>query len=112
MKFVVPRANAKYPASWKEEWIVVGGDWGRIAFMGGFEYPVPTQFSLKEKWERREPSLESRAIIQGIMERGYLNQSFPLLGPYEGARLEKYLQISAPLPGNLTSFSLFFSFFL
>ena len=69
--------------------------------MGGFEYPVPTQFLLKEKWERREPSLESRAIIQGIMERGYLNQSFPLLAPYEGARLEKYLQISAPLPGNL-----------
>ena len=42
--------------------------------------------------------MESWAIIQGIMERGYLNQSFPFLGPYEGARLEKYLQISAPLP--------------
>ena len=69
VKFVVPGANVKYPATWKEEWIVVGGDWGRIAFIGGFEYPVPTQFSLKDKWERREPSVESQAIIQGIMER-------------------------------------------
>ena len=100
VKFVVPGANVKYPASWKEEWIVVGGDWGRIAFIGGYEYPVPTQFSLKDKWERREPRLESQAIIQGIMERGYINRSFPLLDPYDGARLEKYLQISAPLPGN------------
>ena len=44
--------------------------------------------------------MESQAIIQGIMERGYINRSFPLLDPYDGARLEKYLQISAPLPGN------------
>ena len=49
VKFVVPGANVKYPATWKEEWIVVGGDWGRIAFIGCFEYPVPTQFSLKDK---------------------------------------------------------------
>ena len=26
VKFAVLGANAKYPATWKEEWIVVGGD--------------------------------------------------------------------------------------
>ena len=79
---------------------MVGEDWGHIAFIGGYEYPVPTQFSLKDKWERKVPSLESQAIIQGIMERGYVNRSFPLLNPFDGARLEKYLRISSSLPGK------------
>ena len=42
MKFIVPGANVKYAAPWKEEWLVVEGEWGRTAFLGGHEYPVPT----------------------------------------------------------------------
>ena len=63
LKFVVQWANVKYLASWKDEWIVVGKDCGHIAFIGGYEYPVPTQFSLKDKWGKGVSSLESQAII-------------------------------------------------
>ena len=42
MKFLVSGANVKYVAPWKEEWIVVEGDWGRTAFIRGVEYPVPS----------------------------------------------------------------------
>ena len=49
MKFVIPRANVKYDVSWKEEWLVVEDEWGRTAFIGGFEYPIPTQFTAKDK---------------------------------------------------------------
>ena len=52
MKFIVLRANEKYVAPWKEEWVVIDGDWGRTVFIGGFEYPVPTQFTVKDKWGR------------------------------------------------------------
>ena len=47
IKVLVPRENVKYAASWKEEWIMVEGDWGHTAFIGGVEYPIPTQFTVK-----------------------------------------------------------------
>jgi hypothetical protein len=52
LKFTVPGANVKYAAPWKEEWLVVEGDWGRTAFVGGYEYPVPTQFTVRDKWAK------------------------------------------------------------
>ena len=42
MKFIVPGANIKFNKSWKDECIVVGGDWGHSVNIGGIEYLVPT----------------------------------------------------------------------
>ena len=49
MKFVIPGANVKYDAPWNDKWLVVEREWGRTAFIRGFEYPVPTQFTVKDK---------------------------------------------------------------
>ena len=74
---------------------MVEGDWGRTAYIGGVEHPVPTQFSLGCSWSKGELSAESDAIIRGILGRSYMNMRFPLLDPFEGARLEKYLRVPA-----------------
>ena len=63
MKFMVPGANVKYAAPWKEEWIVVEGDWGHTAFIGGVKYPVPTQFTGRDKWAIGVLSSESRDVL-------------------------------------------------
>ena len=102
-KFAVPGANVKYPHSWKEEWVVVSGDWGQTAYIGGAEHPVPTQFSLKDKWQRKALSAESHSILQNIIDRNFLNLKYPLLGPFEGSRLEASLRISDGVPGTLLS---------
>ena len=46
MKFVIPRANVKYAAPWKEEWFVVRGSWSRVnggvrPSSGGMNTPSP-----------------------------------------------------------------------
>ena len=38
MRFIVPRANVKYNQSWKDEWVIVEGDWGHSVHIGGTEY--------------------------------------------------------------------------
>ncbi|KAK1555454.1 hypothetical protein Q3G72_026727 [Acer saccharum] len=73
MKFVVPGANVKYNLPWKDEWIVVEGEWGRSVHIGGTEYPVPTQFSPRDKWSSEELSSESKEILTRIQKRGYIN---------------------------------------
>ena len=100
MKFAVPGANVKYNPPWKDDWIVVEGDWGHSVHIGGTEYPVPTQFSLKERWSLGELSSESREILTRIQERGYMNMQYPSCDPFEGARLERYLRISVAEPGK------------
>jgi hypothetical protein len=101
----------KYAAPWKEEWIVVEGEWGRTAFIGGYEYPVPTQFTVRDKWAKGVLAPESREILARIMKRGYTNMQYPTLDPFEGARVERYLRISLALPGELTvSYSLLFAY--
>ena len=105
MKFVVPRANIKYVAPWKEEWFVVEGEWGHTAFIRGFKYPVPTQFTTKDRWAKGVLSLESRDILRRIMKRGYKNMKYPTLDPFEGDQLERYLRISLVLPGILLNLS-------
>ena len=102
LRFTVPRANVKYPASWNEEWIVVEGEWGHTAFIGGYEYPVPTQFIARDKWAKGTLAPESREILTRILKRGYTNMQYPTLDPFEGARFERYLRISLALPGELT----------
>ena len=101
MRFIVPGANVKYVAPWKEEWLVVEGEWGRTAFIGGYEYPVPTQFTMRDKWAKGVLAPESREILARIMKRGYTNMQYPTLDPFKGARLERYLRISLALPGEL-----------
>ena len=49
MKFIVPRANVKYNQTWKDEWVVVEGDWGHSVHSEGTEYPIPTHFTEKYK---------------------------------------------------------------
>ena len=66
MKFIVPGANVKYNQSWKDEWVVVEGDWGHLVHIGETEYPVPTQVSSKEKWSLGDLSSESRRILARI----------------------------------------------
>ena len=100
MKFVVPGANVKYNPPWKDEWIVVEGEWGRSVHIGGTEYPVPTQFSPRDKWTSEELSPESEGILTRIQERGYINMQYPSCDPFEGARLERYLRISVADPGD------------
>jgi hypothetical protein len=102
LKFTVPGANVKYSAPWKEEWLVVEGEWGHTAFVGGYEYPVPTQFTARDKWAKGTLAPESREILTRILKRGYTNMQYPTLDPFEGARLERYLRISLALPGELT----------
>ena len=116
MRFIVPGANVKYAAPWKEEWLVVEGEWGRTAFIGGYEYPVPTQFTVRDKWAKGVLAPESREILAKIMKRGYTNMQYPTLDPFEGGRLERYLRISIALPGELIApcclaFLYIFSFF-
>ena len=53
MKFFVPSANVKYNSPWKDEWVVVEGEWGRSVHIGGTEYPVPTQFSPQRQVDFR-----------------------------------------------------------
>ena len=103
MRFIVPGANVKYVAPWKEEWFVVEGEWGRTAFIGGYEYPVPTQFTMRDKWAKGVLAPESREILARIMKSGYTNMQYPTLDPFEGARLERYLRISIALLGKLTA---------
>ena len=111
-KFMVPGANVKYNPSWKEEWVVVEGDWGRTAFIGGAEHPVSTQFSLGCSWTKSELSAESDRIIKRILKRGFTNARFPLLDPFEGARLEKYLRVPSLASGTyFFRFCLFVCFF-
>ena len=111
LKFVVPGANVKYAAPWKEEWLVVEGDWGRTAFVGGYEYPVPTQFSARDKWAKGTLAPESREILKGILKRRYTNLQYPTLDPFEGARLDRYLRISLALPGKF-NYILFLCFYI
>ena len=80
---------------------MVEGDWGRIAYVGGYEYPVPTQFSVRDKWAKGTLAPESREILTRILKRGYTNLQYPSLDPFEGARLERYLRISPASPGEL-----------
>ena len=107
LKLSIPGANVKYAAPWKEEWIVVEGDWGSTALIGGIEYPVPTRFNTQDKWKKGVPSAESRAIIQGIMKRGSVSEEFPSLNPFEGARLEAALGLSDEPSGKWLHFFLF-----
>ena len=101
MKFTILGANVKYVAPWKEEWLVVEGEWGRTAFIGGCEYPILTQFTVTDKWAKGGVlSPESRDILLRIMKRGYTNMKYPTLDPFEGERLERYLKISLALPGK------------
>ena len=64
MKFTVPGANVKYAAPWKEEWFMVEDEWGCTAFIGGYEYPVPTQFSTRDKWAKGVLAPESGTFLQ------------------------------------------------
>ena len=83
------------------------GSWwkasGHIAFIGGYEYLVPTQFTARDKWANGVLAPESRDILARIMKRGYTNMQYPTLDPFEGGRLERYLRISLALPGKLTA---------
>ena len=79
---------------------MVEGEWGRTAFIGGNEYPVPTQFTARDKWAKWVLSSESWDILSRIMKRGYTNMRYHTLDPFEGDRLERYLRISLALPGK------------
>ena len=81
---------------------MVEGDWGRTAFVGGYEYPVPTQFTARDKWAKGVLAPESRDILTRIMKRGYTNMQYPTLDPFEGARLKRYSKTSLALLGELT----------
>ena len=87
---------------------MVKGDWGRTAFIGGAEHPVPTQFSLGCSWNKCDLSAESEKIIRGILERGFTNMRFPYLDPFEGARLEKYLRVPSSTSGIYHLIAVFF----
>ena len=45
LKFIVSGAIVKYPRPWREEWVMVGGDWGHSIHIDGTEYPVLTQLN-------------------------------------------------------------------
>ena len=79
---------------------MVEGEWGHIAFIGGCEYPVSTQFTARDKWANGVLSLESRDILVRIMKRRYMNMKYPTLDPFKGDRLERYLKISLAFPGK------------
>ena len=79
---------------------MVEGEWGHTAFIGGYEYPVPTQFTARDKWEKSVLSPESRDILTRIMKGGYTNLKYPTLDPFEGDQLERYLKISLAFPGK------------
>ena len=100
MKFTIPGANVKYAVPWKEEWLVVEGEWGHTAFIRVCEYPVLTQFTTRDKWAKRVLSPESRDILGRIMKRGYTNMKYLTLDLFEGDQLERYLRISLALPGK------------
>ncbi|KAI9186208.1 hypothetical protein LWI28_014883 [Acer negundo] len=102
MKFIVPSANVKYVPPWKEKWFVVKGEWGNTAYIGGFEYPVPTQFTTKDKWAKGLLSSESWDILGKILRRGYVNVQYPTLDQLEGGRLEKFFTIFYALPVSAT----------
>ena len=78
--------------------ILTGGDWGHYAFIESTEYPVPTQFTTKDKWDKGVLLAKSRGILRRIPERNYMNMEFPTQDAYEGARLERYLRISIAHP--------------
>ena len=99
MKFLIPRVNVKYAVPWKEEWIVVEGDRGRTAFIGGVEYPVLTQFTVKDKWAKVVLSSKSQDILGRIMKKGYTNMKYATLDAFEGDQLERYMRISIALLG-------------
>ncbi|KAK2634199.1 hypothetical protein Ddye_028991 [Dipteronia dyeriana] len=46
LNFIIPSASRKDPV-WKEEWILVGDDWGSSTFIEGNEFTVPTDFDDK-----------------------------------------------------------------
>ena len=73
---------------------MVGGDWGSSVHIGGTEYPVPTDFTIKDKWDKGSPSKEPLGILEGIVARNYVNLEYPDCDPFEGARVNRYLKIS------------------
>ena len=114
MQFIFPGANVKFNPSWKDEWVVVEGDWDRSVYLDGAEYLVPTQFSPKDKWSIDVLSTESRRILKKIQDRNYTNLKYPTCDPFKGTRLERYLRISIARPGRLCFLSFLLSpfFFL
>ena len=48
------------------EWVVIEGDLGHSVHLDGVEYPVPTQFSPKDKWSTGVFPVESRRILNQI----------------------------------------------
>ena len=103
MKFIVSGANVKYNQTWKDEWVVVKGDWGHSLHIGGTEHSVSNQFTMKDKWGKRVISMESLSILQRIHKREYTNLNYPSNDSFEGDRLDQYLRISVAHPGMLFS---------
>ncbi|KAK1550585.1 hypothetical protein Q3G72_021577 [Acer saccharum] len=44
LQFVVPGANVKFILPWKDEWVVVEGDWGQSVYLDGAKHSVPIHF--------------------------------------------------------------------
>ncbi|KAK1562038.1 hypothetical protein Q3G72_005165 [Acer saccharum] len=99
LQFVVPGANVKFTSPWKNEWVVVEGDWGQSVCLDGVKCSVPIRFSPQEKWNSGELSAESSQILLKIQDRGYANSQYPTCDPFEGARLERHLWIPLAQPG-------------
>ncbi|KAK1565217.1 hypothetical protein Q3G72_021411 [Acer saccharum] len=99
LQFVVPGANVKFIPPWKDEWVVVEGDWGQSVYLDGVKHSVPIRFSPQDKWNTGELSAESSQILMKVQDKNYANLQYPTCDPFEGARLERYLQISLAQPG-------------
>ncbi|KAK1586239.1 hypothetical protein Q3G72_000458 [Acer saccharum] len=101
LKLIIPGATIKYPKPWKDEWVVVRGDWDSSVHISGIEYPVPTDFTRKDKCDKGSPSKESMGVLEGIVARNYANLEYPNCDPFEGARVDRYLKISLAYPPTL-----------
>ena len=66
MNFIILGANVKYNQTWKDEWVMVEGDWGHSVHIGGTKYPVPAQFTKKDKWDKGNISVESIGVLRRI----------------------------------------------
>ena len=66
LKFFIPKANTKYNKTWRDEWVMVGGDWGSSVHIGETEFPVPIQCTGRDKWDKRKISAESEGILRKI----------------------------------------------
>ena len=66
-------ANVKFNPPWKDEWVVVEGDWGQSVYLEGAKYPVPICFSPRDKWSTGVLSAESKRILKKIQDRNYAN---------------------------------------